>query len=80
VLWKYATSFPVYSASAVANGVVYFGSSNQTFYALDASSGALLWRYTTGSHFPDAVVTDGKIYLSSEMLSVFGLSGRGGAK
>jgi hypothetical protein len=32
-----------------ANGVVYVGSDDNNVYALNASTGALLWSYTTGS-------------------------------
>ena len=37
------------SSPAVANGVVYVGSGDGNVYALDASTGALLWTYTTGA-------------------------------
>ncbi len=37
------------SSPAVANGVVYVGSRNSNVYALNASTGALLWSYTTGN-------------------------------
>ena len=38
----------VVSSPAVANGVVYVGSYDGNVYALNASTGALLWSYTTG--------------------------------
>ena len=47
--WSYATSGYVTSSPAVANGVVYFGSDesdNNYVYALNASTGAVLWTYT----------------------------------
>ena len=37
-----------HSSPAVANGVVYVGSYDNNVYALNASTGALLWQYTTG--------------------------------
>ena len=39
----------VHSSPAVANGVVYVGSDDGNVYALNASTGAKLWSYTTGS-------------------------------
>jgi outer membrane protein assembly factor BamB len=65
VRWQYTTLVPVYSASAVANGIVYFGDGSGYFYGFDAATGKLLWRYTTGGFFPSAVVTDGRIFITS---------------
>jgi outer membrane protein assembly factor BamB len=36
------------SSPVVANGVVYFGSGDTNIYALDASTGALKWKFKTG--------------------------------
>src|SRR5215471_1523390 len=36
------------SSPAVANGVVYIGSGDHNIYALNASTGAKLWSFTTG--------------------------------
>ena len=71
IRWKFVTRVPVYAASAVANGVVYFGDGNGFFYAVTAASGKLLWRYTTGGFFPSGTVTDGRIVLSSDSLYLF---------
>src|SRR5712691_5367947 len=38
------------SAAAVVNGVVYVGGGGQYFYALDASTGAVLWQVYTGDN------------------------------
>ena len=47
-LWSYLTGSDVVSSPAVANGVVYVGSSDDNVYALNARTGAKLWSYTTG--------------------------------
>ena len=46
------------SSPAVWNGLVYFGSSDGNIYALDASSGALKWKFQTGDvvHSSPAIV------------------------
>ena len=45
-LWQFEAEGPVGNSPAVANGVVYFGSFNSgEVYALNASTGALLWQY-----------------------------------
>jgi len=38
----------VNSSPVMANGVVYVGSYDGNVYALNARTGALLWKYTTG--------------------------------
>ena len=54
------------SSPAVAGGVVYVGSSDNHVYALDASTGELLWRYETGDDVSSSpVVADGVVYVRS---------------
>ncbi len=48
-LWSYDTGSYVRSSPAVANGRVFVGSEDKSFYALDATTGAKLWSYYTGS-------------------------------
>ena len=54
------------SSPAVWNGAVYFGSGDTNVYALDAASGALRWKFTTGDvvHASPAV-SDGKLFVGS---------------
>ena len=47
--WSYTTGNDVDSSPAVADGVVYVGSEDDNVYALNASTGAKLWSYATGS-------------------------------
>ena len=44
--WVFNTSAPVSATPAVVNGVVYVGSWDHNFYALNATTGALLWKIT----------------------------------
>lgn len=54
------------SPPAVVNSVVYFGSENGLSYALDASSGHMLWSInsTDGSVYSSPVVTGGIVYVT----------------
>jgi glucose dehydrogenase len=45
--WKQFTAWLVKSSPAVENGVVYFGSYSGRFYAVDAVSGKLKWKFQT---------------------------------
>jgi outer membrane protein assembly factor BamB len=56
----------VSSSPAVANGVVYVGSGDHNVYALNASTGALLWSYTTGDGvYSSPTVAKGMLYVGS---------------
>ena len=51
---------------AVANGVVYVGSNSDKLYALNASTGAKLWAFNTGSSSATTpVVANGVVYVGS---------------
>lgn len=54
------------SSPAIANGKVYFGSGDGNVYALDAESGALLWKAATGDvvHASPAIA-NGVVYIGS---------------
>ncbi len=59
--------FDVYlSSPAIWNGAVYFGSGDGNVYALDATTGALKWKFQTGDvvHASPAIA-DGKLYIGS---------------
>jgi serine/threonine-protein kinase len=52
----------------VANGVVYIDSFDDNVYALNASTGAFLWKYTTpgcgGGCYSTPVVANGWVYVN----------------
>lgn len=54
------------SSPAVSNGIVYVGSGDHNVYALDAKTGALHWKFTTGSvvHASPAI-DNGIVYIGS---------------
>jgi PQQ-like domain/Domain of unknown function DUF11 len=69
----------------VANGVVYFGSDasdlDHNLYALNASTGAKLWSYATGtSVFSSPAVANGVVYFGSGDHNVYALNASTGAK
>jgi outer membrane protein assembly factor BamB len=68
--WSYATGNNIYSiiysSPAVAGGVVYIGSYDDTLYALDAVTGARKWSYTTGNWITSSpAVANGVVYVGS---------------
>jgi outer membrane protein assembly factor BamB len=67
----------VYSSPAVANGVVYVGSWDYNIYALNARTGALLWKYTTGNQVNSSpAVANGVVYVGSSDYNVYALNAR----
>jgi eukaryotic-like serine/threonine-protein kinase len=65
----------------VANGVVYVGSVESNVYALNASSGALLWIYATGgSVYSSPAVANGVVYIGSRDDNLYALDATTGAK
>ena len=64
-LWSFATYAD--SSPAVANGVVYIGSSQgNNVYALNAATGAKLWSFATGNKVRSSpAVANGLVYVGS---------------
>lgn len=66
VKWKFHTDGRVVSSPAVANGMVYFGSTDQNLNALDLESGSLKWKFATdGQVNSSPAVAAGIVYFGS---------------
>ena len=76
LLWKYTMVQSSGSSPAVVNGVVYAGSSGVT--ALEASTGALLWYYSTGAGTASPAVSNGVVYVTDQY-SAYALNASTGA-
>jgi outer membrane protein assembly factor BamB len=64
----------------VANGVVYVGSNDNNVYALNAETGALVWKYTTGvAVYSSPAVANGVVYIGSLDNNVYALKASTGA-
>ncbi len=65
--WTALTGGSITSSPAVANGVVYVGSSDGKLYAFDAATGTQKWAVPTGSAiYSSPAVLDGVVYVGSE--------------
>jgi outer membrane protein assembly factor BamB len=49
LLWKFNAGGAVYSSPTVVNGIVYIGSENGNFFALNATNSFQIWNYSTGN-------------------------------
>jgi outer membrane protein assembly factor BamB len=64
--WKFHAGGAIVSTPAVADGTVYFGSSDHRLYALDTRSGAQRWSFETGSRVASSpAVSGGRVYFGS---------------
>ena len=79
LLWKFTMGKRVISSPAVVNGIVYTGSEEGTFYALDAATGASIWDYTTGgSVISSPAVVNGAVYFASYDNHIYALDAGSG--
>ncbi|WP_281615330.1 PQQ-like beta-propeller repeat protein [Flammeovirga sp. SubArs3] len=72
LVWEYKLSQGVYSSPVIDNNVLFIGSNDSSFYALDKSNGQLFWKYRTKGElksqplvYKESVIfnsTDGFIY------------------
>jgi outer membrane protein assembly factor BamB len=66
VQWKVHTGGMVIGSPAVAEGKVYFGSSDGNLYAVDAGSGAQQWKFSAKSRIPSSpAVSDRVVYFGA---------------
>src|SRR5215831_5720311 len=80
VKWTFRTGAAVISTPAVADGTVYFGSSDHNLYALDSGSGRLRWKFATrGRVNSSPAVADGRVYFGSFDSNVYALDATSGA-
>ena len=78
---KWANNLSGPSSPAVTNGVVYIGSYDNNVYALNASTGARLWSYTTGNAVSTSpAVANGVVYVGSNDGNMYALNASTGGK
>ena len=80
--WSYAVGgAAMFSSPAVANGVVYVGSHDKSVYALNASTGALLWSSAYGGAIASSpAVANGLVYVGLFNGGLHALDASTGAK
>jgi len=64
--WQFATGGQVISSPAVANGMIYVGSTDQQLYALDLETGQPKWKFATESSISSSpAIAGGTVYFAS---------------
>ena len=78
---KWSANIPVgTSSAAVANGIVYVGSTDNHLYAFDAKTGTPVWQAATGAPIMSSpAVADGVVYVGSNDGQVYAFDAENGA-
>ncbi len=81
-IWKYETGNIIspHLSPAVVGGVVYFGSSNGDFYALDAMTGQVKWSYNTRkrTYWVSPALRGETVYCASSQGEILALNAKTG--
>ena len=79
--WVFATGREILASPVVANGVVYVGSIDGIFYAVDARTGDELWRFAAENWIESsAAVAGGVVYFGSNDGRLYALDAQTGEK
>ena len=80
-VWSFGTGNIIESPVVVANGVVYFGSTDNNVYAVNAHNGDRVWSYGAGDAVQTGIaVAGGAVYASSFEGDLFSLDASSGTK
>lgn len=63
VKWRFHTEGHIISSAAIADGVVYVGSTDGNLYAIDAQSGLQKWKFKTGARIASSPAVAGGLVL-----------------
>jgi len=78
--WKFQTSGMVYSSPVISDGVVYIGSMDSIFYALDVKSGREKWRFHSENTIQSSAATYKNLVFFESGNSLFALTTGGKLK
>lgn len=81
VKWQFQTGGKVRGAPIISSGVVYIGSHDGAFYALDEETGELKWKFQAGHPVTSsAAVADGSVFFASVEGMLYSLSAKDGSE
>ena len=79
--WSFQTGNEITSSPVVVNGIVYFGSTDFKFYAVDANTGEKRWDFAAGSFVESSpAVANGIVYFGSNDGRLYALDALTGDK
>ena len=80
VKWQFHTRGMVIGSPGLSGGLVYVGSDDGNFYAIDAQSGAQRWKFEVKSRVPSTpAIAGGRVYFTAYDGNVYALDAASGA-
>jgi len=74
IIWKFKTNGRIYSSPIIQENIVFVGSGDNNFYAINKSNGKELWSFKTGGAIhSSAVITNNIICFASADGNLYGL-------
>jgi len=74
-LWSFEVDNPIYGGSVVVDGTVYFGSLDDSLYAVDADDGSEDWSFGTGGAIRSTpAVSEGLVFVGSDDGNLYSVS------
>lgn len=80
ISWKFKTGGAVYSTPLIIDDVVYIGSTDSSFYAVDIESGTEVWSYKSGNRIFSTAAFSGNIICFESGNVLYGLDTSGSEK
>jgi outer membrane protein assembly factor BamB len=79
VAWRFSANGAIRSTPLISDNVIYFGSSDNFFYAVDIAMGTERWRFETGGAVTSSpAVANGAVYFSSRDGKIYALDVKNG--
>jgi outer membrane protein assembly factor BamB len=80
VAWKFKTSGIIYSTPLIVNDIVYIGSADSLFYALNINDGTKIWSYKSGNQIFSTAAYSNNIICFESGNVLYGLNSDGSEK
>lgn len=77
--WKFETENKIYASAIQDEGVIYSGSDDGNFYAVNSYDGSLMWKYNTGSPIRSTANISGNTICFQSNNRLIGLNKKSGA-
>ncbi len=66
-LWRFQTTGEIWSTAVMGKETLYFGSDDNSLYAVNPTKGSLRWRHSTGGRVRSTpAIDDGRVYFTSD--------------
>ena len=79
--WSFSTNGPIWSAPAVSEGTVYFGTLGKSIFAVSVERGQKRWRFDTGGAVvASPLIEGGRVYVGDFDSVFYALDARTGAR